>query len=124
LACSNEIPLLALDGLVLVECTECASLNKLKQQCAAVGMTFKVPYIVDSYEQAQHFAAGGLGIIMVPEGLPLFPSLVSRRIANVKVSRSVVFAVVSGRRYSTALNAFVRLIRARDFSPSSMDIAG
>jgi DNA-binding transcriptional LysR family regulator len=54
----------------------------VRHQFEAIGIAVKVPFVVDSYEQAQQLAASGLGVAVLPERLPLSPSLVSNRVAD------------------------------------------
>lgn len=119
LAQRDAISLRALRGQALISCTDCEGIAKLDQQCKTVGVAIKVPFLVDSYEQAQHIAASGLGIAILPERLPLLSLLVSRRLADARLSRAIAIAVVGGRRFSPALNAFIKLVRARDFAAES-----
>jgi DNA-binding transcriptional LysR family regulator len=115
LAKHEAVPLWALQGHALVACVDCSGTTKLKQQCDAIGMAVNIPFVVDSYEQAQHMVVGSLGVALLPERLPLLPPLISRRVADAQLSRTIVLAVVNGRTFSPALNAFVKLVRARDF---------
>ena len=117
LANLDAIPLRALEGQVFVECSDCSAVAELKRLCAAGGIAVSAPHIAGSYEQAQQLAASGLGVALLPECASSPPLLVSRRLADAKLARSLVLAVVGGRRFSAALNAFVRSMRARDLRP-------
>ncbi|TBC01359.1 LysR family transcriptional regulator [Rhizobium ruizarguesonis] len=65
----------------------------------------------------QHLAAAGLGIILAPEHMPRLPSLKALPIEGDPVWREVRLLAVQGRRYSPALDAFVKVARLRDWSP-------
>jgi DNA-binding transcriptional LysR family regulator len=121
LAQRDSILLRDLEGQALIACSDCAGTDMLIRQCEAIGIAIKVPFVVDNYEQAQHVAAGGLGFAILPERLPVSPSLVSSRVADAELSRAVLMTVVGGRPFSPALSAFVRLVRARDFRPAQDD---
>jgi DNA-binding transcriptional LysR family regulator len=64
----------------------------------------------------QHLAAAGFGIILAPEHMPRLPSLKALPIEGDPVWRNVHMLAVQGRRYSPALDAFVKVARLRDWS--------
>jgi DNA-binding transcriptional LysR family regulator len=64
----------------------------------------------------QHLAAAGLGIVLAPEHMPRLPSLKALPIEGDPVWREVRLLTVQGRRYSPALDAFVKVARLRDWS--------
>ncbi|MBR0716543.1 LysR family transcriptional regulator [Bradyrhizobium liaoningense] len=64
----------------------------------------------------QHLAAAGFGIVLAPEHMPRLPSLKALPIEGDPVWREVRLLVVQGRRYSPALDAFVKVARLRDWS--------
>lgn len=64
----------------------------------------------------QHMAAAGFGVILAPEHMPCLPSLKTIPIEGDLVCREVRLLAVQGRRYSPALDAFIKTIRLRDWS--------
>jgi DNA-binding transcriptional LysR family regulator len=64
----------------------------------------------------QHMAAAGFGLILAPEHMPRLPVLKSIPIEGDPVWREVRLLAVQGRRYSPALDAFVKVSRVRDWS--------
>jgi DNA-binding transcriptional LysR family regulator len=64
----------------------------------------------------QHMAAAGFGVILAPEHMPRLPTLKTIPLEGDPVSREVRLLVVQGRRYSPALDAFVKIARLRDWS--------
>ncbi|CAN7754029.1 LysR family transcriptional regulator [Rhizobium sp. LjRoot258] len=64
----------------------------------------------------QHLAAAGFGIVLAPEHMPRLPSLKALPIEGDPVWREVRLLAVQGRRYSPALDAFVKVVRLRDWS--------
>jgi DNA-binding transcriptional LysR family regulator len=64
----------------------------------------------------QHLAAAGFGIVLAPEHMPRLPSLKALPIEGDPVWREVHLLAVQGRRYSPALDAFVKVARLRDWS--------
>ena len=64
----------------------------------------------------QHLAAAGFGIVLASEHMPRLPSLKALPIEGDPVWREVRLLAVQGRRYSPALDAFVKVARLRDWS--------
>ena len=64
----------------------------------------------------QHLAAAGFGIVLAPEHMPRLPSLKAVPIEGDPVWREVRLLAVQGRRYSPALDAFVKVARLHDWS--------
>lgn len=64
----------------------------------------------------QHLAAAGFGIVLAPEHMPRLPSLRALPIEGDPLWREVHLLAVQGRRYSPALDAFVKVARLRDWS--------
>ncbi|MGY4476178.1 LysR family transcriptional regulator [Bradyrhizobium sp. USDA 3364] len=64
----------------------------------------------------QHMAAAGFGVILAPEHMPHLPMLKTIPLEGDLASREVRLLAVQGRRYSPALDAFVKVTRLRDWS--------
>jgi len=64
----------------------------------------------------QHLAAAGFGIVLAPEHMPRLPSLKALPIEGDPVWQEVRLLAVQGRRYSPAVDAFVKVARLRDWS--------
>lgn len=64
----------------------------------------------------QHLAAAGFGIVLAPEHMPRLPSLKALPIEGDPIWREVHLLAVQGRRYSPALDAFVKIARLYDWS--------
>lgn len=116
LASRDAIHIADLDGEALLGRRGCGATMQLQQLCAAARVTPQLRHLSDSEEHIQHLALAGLGIALVPEHLSALPSLVLRPLAEPAPQRAVLLAVVGGRRFSPALDAFIRLARTRDFA--------
>lgn len=64
----------------------------------------------------QHLAAAGFGVMLAPEHMPHLPTLKTIPLEGEQISREVRLLAVQGRRYSPALDAFVKVARLRDWS--------
>src|SRR6185312_785570 len=116
LAAQDAVVVAAFNGEALLGRRDCDVATRLQELCAAAQVTPQLRHMSDSEEHIQHLALAGLGIALVPEHLPVLPALVTRPLAEPVLQRRIVLAVVSGRRFSPALDAFIRLTRTRDFA--------
>lgn len=64
----------------------------------------------------QYMAAAGFGVILAPEHMPRLPTLRTIPLEGDPISREVRLLAVQGRRYSPALDAFIKVARLRDWS--------
>jgi DNA-binding transcriptional LysR family regulator len=116
LAAHDAIPLAALQGAALIRRRGCDGTMQLEELCTAAQAAPALRHVAEGEEQIQYLALAGLGIALVPEHLPVLPALALRPLAEPSPERTVVLAVVGGRRFSPALDSFVRLTRTRDFA--------
>jgi hypothetical protein len=61
--------------------------------------------------------------MLVAEHAPRLPSLVARPIEGDCLRQSVRLLVIAGRQYSPALDAFIKVLRLRDWSSHRKDRA-
>jgi DNA-binding transcriptional LysR family regulator len=73
-------------------------------------------YCSEKDTHLQHMAAAGFGVILAPEHMPHLPGLKTVPIEGDPIWREVRLLAVQGRRYSPALDAFVKVARLRDWS--------
>jgi len=118
----NVLSLETLDGEVLLSRHRCAATCQLQRLCNAAGSNLNIRRISESEEHVQHLAAIELGVALLPAHIGALPALVTRPLTNTSLQRSVVLCAVAGRRYSPALDVFLRLARALDFT-SGLNIA-
>jgi DNA-binding transcriptional LysR family regulator len=109
---------IAVDDLreaTILERVGCDVAPKIHKTCFAEGL----PQLGHGSEHdlhLQHMAAAGLGILLAPEHMPRLPSLKILPIEGDPVWREVRLLAVQGRCYSPALDAFVKVVRLRDWS--------
>jgi DNA-binding transcriptional LysR family regulator len=92
------------------------AVDKLQAAAAATGWAPRFRHCCATEEHVQHLVAEGFGIALLPGHLPVLPGLERRPLDECSMVRVIVLAAVSGRRYSPAVDAFVRLNRARGVS--------
>jgi DNA-binding transcriptional LysR family regulator len=122
----DVVPIAALAQTVWVAREECAGHAALEQMSVDAGSKLKVAHRGRQEDHLQHMAAAGLGALLVPRHVPCLASVVSRPIEGDPIGRSVALAVVAGRRYPPALNAFIRIARQHDWravKPASVSVA-
>jgi DNA-binding transcriptional LysR family regulator len=113
---SEIVAVSALAGQTLLGRRDCAATVALHKLCAAADPPARLRHLCESEEHLQQLAAAGLGLVLVPQHLPVLPNLATRPLAEVTLERTVQLAVVGGRRYSPALDSFIKLSRTRDFA--------
>lgn len=116
LAKLETISVTALAGEAILERSDCPMAAKLRELLAQAGATFRARHLVDTEQHLQQLAATSLGIALLPERMPVIPTLVTRSLNGADLVRVVSLAVAGGRRFSPALDLFVRIARARNFA--------
>jgi DNA-binding transcriptional LysR family regulator len=104
-----------LQEVVLLERLGCDVTSKIQRLCFGPD----VPQLGHASEHdlhLQYMAAAGFGVVLAPEHMPRLPVLKVLSIEGDPISREVRLLVVQGRRYSPALNAFVKIVSLRDWS--------
>lgn len=90
----------------------CEYADHLGAQCSAQGVVVKRAYRSEREDWIQTMVAGGLGICFTPEYSPTVPGVVTRPVIDPEVTRIVSLVAISGRRFSPAVAAFVKAIKA------------
>ena len=111
----NAIPMHALADAVWLARVGCEVWRRFWSDYVPQTQEPKIAHRGQLDGQLQHMVAAGLGIMLAPEHGPHLPSLVARPIAGDQFRRPVHLLVVAGRRYSPALDAFVKTTRLRDW---------
>ena len=104
-----------LRGTVLLERAGCDVTPKI-QQSHSPKEPFRLGHCSGNDLHLQHMAAAGFGVILAPEHMPRLPTLKTIPLEGDPVLREVRLLAVQGRRYSPALDAFVKVARLRDWS--------
>lgn len=72
----------------------------------------RVVYSTEREDWIQSMLVSGLGCAVMPEFLPMLPGIGTRVLIEPEVRRDIRLATVSGRRFSPALQAFIRLAKS------------
>jgi DNA-binding transcriptional LysR family regulator len=111
-------PSIGIDDLretVLLERAGCEVAPKI-QRCFFPEEQLQLGYCSGHDLHLQHMAAAGFGVLLAPEHMPRLPTLKAIPLQGNPISREVRLLAVQGRRYSPALDAFVKVARLRDWS--------
>jgi DNA-binding transcriptional LysR family regulator len=84
----------------------------------------KIAHRGRQYEHLQHMVAAGLGILLVPEHMPAVAGTLSLPIEGDPARRSVQLLMVSGRQYSPAQDALVKVARTFNWRQKVQKSAG
>jgi DNA-binding transcriptional LysR family regulator len=112
----NAVRLADLDGEPYVWRRDCEYTNRFVELFAASGFTWNMVYSSEREEWVQRMVLAGLGCALMPEHLVLFPGLPTRVLIEPEVTREVMLVTVGGRRFSAALDTFVRLASRFDWA--------
>ncbi len=93
----------------------CDVLPKVRDLCFSDG-TPSLGYCSEKETHLQHMAAAGFGVILAPEHMPRLPELKAIPIEGDPIWREVHLLAVQGRKYSPAMDAFIKVARLRDWS--------
>jgi DNA-binding transcriptional LysR family regulator len=116
LASQKSIAIADLDGVEVIQLTNCPIAERIRQMCAGAGITPKFTTRAANCDQIVSLIREGLGIATLPESMAAGTDLVTKPIEGLNIERSITLGTVAGRRFSPASDAFVKLARARDWS--------
>lgn len=105
-----------LNAETLIERAQCIACRQLREVCAAANVTLNIMHRATSEDQIQNMVRSGLGLAVAPQSVEIGPGLVAKPIDGADIVRVVTLSSVSGRRFSPASDAFVKLARTRDWS--------
>jgi DNA-binding transcriptional LysR family regulator len=115
----KAVALAELDGEPLIERIDCCLHDGFQEACRAANVKPMVRHRAASEDQLQRMVLAGFGFGICPPTIALADGLVGIPFVGDGVERDVVLATVTGRRFSVAADAFVKVARARDWSQKS-----
>jgi DNA-binding transcriptional LysR family regulator len=118
----DTVPLPLVQDAVWLSRVGCDVSEQFRRTCFKGDAEPKIGHRAHQESHLQHMVAAGLGVMLAPEHAPRLPALVARPIEGDPVRRRVELLVMAGRRYSPALDAFVKIARLRDWQ-SAFDVA-
>src|SRR3954447_25762705 len=82
------------------------------------GLAVRAGFQSEREDWIQMMVAAGLGVCFLPEFSPTIPRVRTQPVSEPEVAREVSLVSMAGRRFSPAVLAFTRAIRAYDWSPA------
>ena len=115
LAAQASVAIADLNGVEMIQLTNCPIAVRIRQMCAAAGVEPKFTVRAINCEQITALIREGLGIATLPQSLAAGSGLVSKPIEGLNIERAITLGTVAGRRFSPASDAFIKLARTRDW---------
>jgi DNA-binding transcriptional LysR family regulator len=106
---------LAKESLVVRGAPDC-DLDQALTRLAAAGIEPKLRHRCAGEDQLRQMVAAGLGLALAGEHYPAGPGIAARPLADPAAGRQILLAAVAGRPHGPVLVAFLKLMRARDWS--------
>jgi DNA-binding transcriptional LysR family regulator len=118
LAALDAVPLAALadESLILRDGEGADCEAWLQRRCAAQGIALQRRHAVAGEDRLVQMVAAGLGVALTGERQPAPAGTVARPLGDDSASRCIMLGAVAGRQQGPAVTAFVKLVRARDWS--------
>lgn len=121
LARGDNVSLSDLNNLDFIELAQCQACNAMRDLGATSGVSINFRHRATNEDQLQNLVQAGFGLGLVPQSIQLRAGLVARKLNNADISRAVGLGTITGRRFSPASDAFVKLARSRDWSDAIKD---
>lgn len=82
-------------------------------------INLNIRYRSEREDWIQAMVRAGMGCSVMPEFLPILPGLTTRLLIEPELSRTIHLVTVAGRRFTPALEAFIRLAQRYDWHHAS-----
>src|ERR1700722_4323052 len=115
LADMEQVPMSALAEATWLERTGCDLTRRFWDLVFADGQTPKISHRSKHESHLQNMVEAGLGIMVASAHTPRLPPPAVRPIQDDPMRWTVSLLVIAGRRYTPALDAFVKVARLRDW---------
>ena len=107
----DSVPLAELSGENYVDRLACEMREMVMSVCDAEGVQLYARFRSEREDWVQAMVLAGIGFAFMPEYAVSLPGLVQRPLVEPKVERRVIAATVPGRKFSPAVEAFMRAAR-------------
>jgi LysR family hydrogen peroxide-inducible transcriptional activator len=117
----NAIEITDVAGETYLQRINCEYRDHISSLLREREVKMRVGYRSEREDWIQVMVMAGMGICFIPEFSPVLAGLQTRRVINPEVTRDVSLVTVAGRRYSPAVAAFVRAIKAYPWPAGAND---
>jgi DNA-binding transcriptional LysR family regulator len=121
LADMQQVPMSALADATWLERPGCDLTRKFWDMVFADGRSPKISHRSKHESHLQNMVEAGLGIMVASAHTPRLPSLVARPICGDSMRWTVSLLVIAGRRYTPALDAFIKIARLRNWKATNAE---
>lgn len=108
----NDVRIADLEGeayLSRINCEYRDHIQGIREKC---NVNIRYAFRSERDDWIQTMVAGGMGFCIMPEFCPVLPGVVTRAVTEPDIVRDVSLVTIAGRRFSPAVAAFVRDVRA------------
>ena len=110
------VEVLAKESLILRGAPDCDLDRALTRLATAAGIEPKLRHRCAGEDQLRQMVGAGLGVALAGEHQPVGPGIIARPLTDPAAGRQILLAAVAGRPHGPVLAAFLKLMRARDWS--------
>lgn len=114
-----SVPLREMDGEKYLRRVNCEFPEHFAAMAGEWTCNLNIQYESEREDWIQAMVMAGMGCSLIPEDLPLFPGLRTRIVVEPEIHREIALATAPGRRFSPAVDIFVRLVRSHDWSSAA-----
>lgn len=119
----TAVPVSQMEGEDYLLRQNCEYLDHFQQCAGGWSCDLNVRYQSEREDWIQAMILAGLGCSLMPEHTPLFPGIKTRAVVEPEVFREINLLTVRGRRFTHAVEAFVRLARGHNWhAPSAAPV--
>ena len=112
----NVVRLHDMDNESYLARLNCEYTDYIGDLLAERGVSLDLRYASEREDWVQSMILSGMGSTFLPEHMSLHPDLPMRLLAEPQITRQIELVTVSGRRFSPAVEAFVRMVEAHDWN--------
>ena len=115
----NRVRISDVAGETYLRRINCEYRDYLAERLREQGLATRVGFQSEREDWIQMMVAAGFGVCFLPEFSPTIPGVRTQPVSEPEVVRVVSLVLMAGRRFSPAVLAFIRAIRAHDWSRDS-----
>lgn len=99
------------------------SVTRRLERIGLCGRQIKIAHRGRHESHLQHLVTAGLGVMLVAEHAPRLTCLAARPVEGDLLRQSVQLLAIAGRRYTPALDAFIKVLRLRNWNADQVAVA-
>jgi DNA-binding transcriptional LysR family regulator len=115
----NRIKISDVAGETYLRRINCEYRDYLAERLREDGLATRVGFQSEREDWIQMMVAAGFGVCFLPEFSPTIPGVRTQPVTDPGVVREVSLVSMSGRRFSPAVLAFTRAVRAHGWAPTA-----